>query len=238
MNAFDLSILHFLNSFAHRFLALDAVIVFVMNDNFLRGGFLMALFWSAWIRQDAAAPAERREFLVFGLVACFFSILLVRAIALILPFRERPLHNPALAVRLPYTMDPAALKSWSSFPSDHAALFFCLATALWMVSRRLGILAGLHALLVVTLPRVYAGIHYPSDILAGALLGYGIASLARFAGLRKRVASPVQWAIDRYPAWSHAFFFLLSFEFAETFGTVFNLSYSWHLAHTTLQSLR
>lgn len=237
MNAFDLCILHFLNSFAHRFLAMDAIIVFVMNDNFLRGGFLMALFWSVWARQDRAR-SEEREYLVFGLVACVFSVLLARVLALQLPFRERPLRNPDIILKLPYTMDPGALKGWSSFPSDHATMFFCMATILWMVSKRLGILAACHALLVVTLPRIYAGIHYPTDILAGALLGYGVASLARFASLRKCVAHPVQYLVEHYPAFAYTCFFLLSFEFAETFGTVLNMSYSWHLAQTTLQSLR
>ena len=237
MNAFDLCILHFLNSFAHRFLTMDAVIVFVMNDNFLRGGFLMALFWSAWIRQDDARP-EKREYLIFGLLACFFSVLLARVLALQLPFRERPLRNPGIVLNLPYTMDPGALKGWSSFPSDHATLFFCLATALWMVSRRLGIVAVCHALFVVTLPRVYAGIHYPTDILAGALLGCGVASLARFANFRKWVANPVLRVVEQYPAFSYTCFFLLSFEFAEMFATVFNMSYSWRLAQTTLESLR
>lgn len=237
MNAFDLCIFQFLNSFAHRSPAIDATIIVIMNSNLLRGGFLMALFWSAWVRQDSARP-EKQEFLVFGLVACIFSVLLARVLALQLPFRVRPLHNPEIVLRLPYTMDPSALRDWSSFPSDHATLFFCLATALWMTSRRLGIVAMCHALFVVTLPRVYAGIHYPTDIIAGAMLGCSAASLSMFESLRKAVTHPILYVIEQYPAFFYACFFLLSFEFAEMFGTVFDFSRSYRVLEVTLQSLR
>jgi hypothetical protein len=60
------------------------------------------------------------------------------------------------------------LSGWSSFPSDHACLFFALATGLCLISPVIGGLALLHASLIVSLPRIYLGLHYPTDVLAGA----------------------------------------------------------------------
>ena len=57
-----------------------------------------------------------------------------------------------------------------SFPSDHATATSAIAAGIYLVNRRLGILAGIGALLMA-FARVYAGVHYPSDVLAGLALG-------------------------------------------------------------------
>jgi undecaprenyl-diphosphatase len=237
MNAFDLTIIHFLNAFVHRSTAMDTIVVFVMNDFLLRGGFVMALFWSAWAPQNDA-HAENREVLAFGLVLSICSVLTARILAFALPFRLRPMHNPMLFFKLPYTMDPSTLNGWSSFPSDTATLFFCLAAVLWMTSRRLGILAMCHAVLFVSLPRIYVGIHYPSDILAGALLGCSFASLATFTSIRKSVTAPILRMLTGYPTLFYACLFLVTFEFAIVFDTEFALVRTVRLAQVILQSAR
>jgi membrane-associated phospholipid phosphatase len=59
-----------------------------------------------------------------------------------------------------------------SFPSAHATSSFAVATAMTRVDS-LGALAFLLAL-ALALGRPYLGMHYPSDILAGALLGVAL----------------------------------------------------------------
>jgi undecaprenyl-diphosphatase len=56
-----------------------------------------------------------------------------------------------------------------SFPSAHATSAFAVATAMTRVDS-LGALAFVLAL-VLSLGRPYLGMHYPSDVLAGAVLG-------------------------------------------------------------------
>lgn len=61
-----------------------------------------------------------------------------------------------------------------SFPSDHAAASFAIAVAVFLVSRRVGI-AFLVAAIAIGMARVLIGLHYPGDIAAGALVGFGSA---------------------------------------------------------------
>jgi membrane-associated phospholipid phosphatase len=64
----------------------------------------------------------------------------------------------------------------SSFASDHAMIAGAFAAGLLFLNRRLGTCATLLALLVA-FSRVYVGVHYPSDVGAGLLLGAAIGSI-------------------------------------------------------------
>jgi len=57
-----------------------------------------------------------------------------------------------------------------SFPSDHTAVAFALAWLIYLWSPKAGIWFLALALLI-GVARIIVGIHYPTDILAGMLLG-------------------------------------------------------------------
>jgi undecaprenyl-diphosphatase len=234
VNQFDFSIVHFLNGFAHRSHTFDALIAIVEESNLLKGGVGLALFWWAWFETDKPA-SEKREFLVYALVSSCFALLLGRAVALLIPFRERPLRNPLYPFQIPFGVR-GDVHSWNSCPSDHAILFFCLATCLWMVSRRLGILAMCHAFFVVSLPRIYVGYHYPTDILAGAVLGIGVALGCKLPRLRKRLTDPAFHWLKQHPASFYAFAFAATFEVAELFQSL--LEFQSFVRHGLLAFLR
>lgn len=219
MNPFDTGILHFLNRFAHRSWIFDRIIVSLASDTLLKGGLAMTVFWWLWFRRRQTADEERR-ILLFGVLASFAGVLLARALALLLPFRLRPLHDPLIHFQVPYTLDPKRLIGWSAFPSDHATLFFSLAVTFFFVSRALGVAALAYASVVICLPRLYLGIHYPTDILAGALLGIGVASLGRLQRLRRAVTNPLLKWLEMSPASFYAFLFFCSFSVAELFDSV------------------
>ena len=56
-----------------------------------------------------------------------------------------------------------------SFPSAHAFSSFAVATAMFRVDPATA--GALVVALAISLGRPYLGMHYPSDVLAGALLG-------------------------------------------------------------------
>jgi undecaprenyl-diphosphatase len=57
-----------------------------------------------------------------------------------------------------------------SFPSGHAAFFFALAAIVFYYNRKMGIWYLVFAF-VNGLARIYAGVHWPLDIVGGAIVG-------------------------------------------------------------------
>lgn len=78
--------------------------------------------------------------------------------------RERPCH----LVHTPHLLD-ACSDSWS-FPSTHAVNIFSEATVIALIYPKAGPWAYSFAL-AVGISRVYIGVHYPFDVLGGAVIG-------------------------------------------------------------------
>src|SRR5690606_36462750 len=115
-----------------------------------------------------------RQRLAALLVVSVAAIFVGRVLQLVLPFRLRPIHTPGLDVGLPAGRTSEVLEGWSSMPSDHAVLFFALAVGFLLVNRWAGLAALAQAVVIVSLPRIYLGMHFPSDILVGAVIGGGL----------------------------------------------------------------
>ncbi|MDI5962899.1 phosphatase PAP2 family protein [Streptomyces sp. SL13] len=70
-----------------------------------------------------------------------------------------------------------------AFPSNHTVVAFSAATALFMVARRLGLVAYVLAVLMGA-SRVYVGAHYPHDVAAGIVVGVVFGVLLTWAAGR------------------------------------------------------
>jgi len=141
----------------------------------LLGPFLLyALYRGATVRDDNA-----KTFLTVAIAAVVISLVSVPiadfACSWLKDVTTRPRPCQALeGVRLIVSC-PRSF----SLPSSHAATSFAFITPYFMLTRRF-IQAGwsVYVLMLATLialSRPYLGVHYPSDILAGALLGVTVA---------------------------------------------------------------
>ena len=193
VNAFDRSILEFLNQFSQTSNRFDKFVCMLFGNALLEGGFITSLLWWAWFRKRENAKRDR-VFVISGILLSMVALLIARSIAMLSPFRCRPRYVAILHFRLPLGSETYQMINWSSFPSDHAVLYFSLATCLCFVSRKVGVVALLHAFLVVCMTRIYLGVHYPTDILAGMAIGVGTACLALHERARQAIARPIlQW---------------------------------------------
>jgi len=228
----DRSLATLFNLPAHRSWVSDRLAVFVSDSVLIKSFPAVAVLFYAWSQSKGALTghtlSEKRKVLLYTLCIMPFAILLARALAKVSPFRIRPAENLDLHLRIAYSFDPAELPHWSSFVSDHAVFFFALATGVALVNRRAGLFLYLHALIVIVLPRLYLGIHYPSDLLSGAALGFAIGYLANWSALRSLVAFPgVRLYQSSLPVFYAAFFYVA----AET-GSLYEhlLSFAMHAA--------
>lgn len=214
----DEIVLGWLNQFAGRSWAVDSLVVALSTNGLLKGGVLCTMLWWVWSKQDQA-QAGRRNQAVALLGSCVISMLAARALALAMPFRARPMHEAALHFVLPLGLKPTLLETWSSFPSDHAALFYALATGLFFISRPAGRFALVYTTIFIALPRAYLGLHYPTDLLAGAALGIGIAILGNlYVSNTAPVRRVACWATS-CPGAFYPLFFLITFQIADMFNT-------------------
>ena len=63
-----------------------------------------------------------------------------------------------------------------SFPSGHTSSSVAAATAIYAMNRKWGIVAYVFAVLM-GISRLYLGVHFPTDVLAGAVIGFVMARL-------------------------------------------------------------
>jgi undecaprenyl-diphosphatase len=173
----DWSLLHRLNDFtaAHDSFE-DAIGRFVGLSEALFAGLLVALF--------LAVPPARRALARRAAVSAGASTALALLVGHLLAGwvgRPRPYlaHPDAVHLFTGRSSDP-------SFPSDHATAAFAIAMAIWLRNRTWGaVVLGLAG--VLALGRVALGLHYPSDVVAGALLGIAAALVLFAPPLRRRL---------------------------------------------------
>ena len=125
-----------------------------------------------------------------------------------MPDVHRPGRNPDSASMSPLAVprggkpgQPSDAKGdYASMPSSHAANWFAATMILFVYYRR-SLWFMLPGAMLVSFSRIYNGVHYPSDVLAGAILGAGYAATSVWT-----LASLWQWAGPKwFPLWWRKF---------------------------------
>lgn len=162
----NLAIFQYLNQFAGQFICLDSLIIFCAK--YLP--YLMVLVLGLFL---VFTRDRRRELKMIFYAAA--SVILSRLIITEIIRHFYPHLRPFQI----YNFIPLIYDTASSFPSGHAAFFFAFATIVFIFHKKWGIVYFVGSFIIV-LSRIMAGIHWPTDILGGIIVGIGSAILVKF----------------------------------------------------------
>lgn len=217
----DFALMHWVNQFVGRWPWFDLAVYHISGSEFVKGITIVTVYWYFLFEHSKdkteAKDVEARATLLTVLILVVPAMVVARALARLLPYRERPFFDPALHFQWPYNVDADQFIRWSSFPSDHAALFSALAMGIFFRSRRAGAAVFAYVVLVTFFPRIYMGYHWPSDILAGLVLGILVAYVALIPTVR-HWSKQLYEECNKHSGLFAASLFLLTYEI----GTLFN----------------
>jgi undecaprenyl-diphosphatase len=173
---YDLIIFNFVNGFTNQSKAINLLGIFLAEYlPYVLGIFLLSFL--IWPKKDRV---KNRTMVFVALV----SAIVARLVKTFITFfyqRPRPYVNLPLAHKL---ISMPLSDNFQSFPSGHTIFFFALSTAIYFYNKKLGIFFFICSALI-GIARVFAGVHWPSDIVAGAVLG----TITAFI---------VQWFYEKY----------------------------------------
>jgi undecaprenyl-diphosphatase len=218
-NIFDYFLINHINYFSQKSWLFDNIIRFLSNNHLLKGGFIITFIWWAWFNDN---KSENRKQVIAILLSSTVAMIIARIMVFLLPFRNKPMHIEEINFILPFGMIPEwqKINVLSSFPSDHAVLFFCLSTGLLFISKRIGILTLLYTLLFIAMPRIYLGLHYPTDIIIGGILGTFFSLIGNTYFVKyKFMDLIINFSYSR-PNYFYPIFFLLTFQIADMFNSI------------------
>ncbi len=223
---FDVAILSFFNRFSQHSWYFDRFVVFVDGNNIIKSGIIVAVLWWLWFskHEDEEKKRSVREQILLTILVAFTGIIVARFLAFALPFRVRPVEDAAIQFIQPFNLEKHTYWNWSAFPSDHAVMFFAFAWSLRYISKKVGWLVFGYVTLFICLPRLYLGVHYPTDIIVGMIIGVAMAWFAHLAPIRKflgklLIQPSMRW-LEKSPGTFYPCFFLLTYQIADMFDQI------------------
>ncbi|WP_138493581.1 undecaprenyl-diphosphatase [Paenibacillus pinistramenti] len=188
MMNFDYRMFEWINNLAGHYPFWDNLMTFLAKDG--EYVFFIGVIFYWFVRS-----ARSRQMVVELLIAACAALGIASVIGR-LDYRDRPFVQHHVHQLIAHAAN-------ASFPSDHATAAFAVAAAIWCSKRREGWLWLLLAS-GIAVSRIWTGVHYPLDVISGALLGIlcAIASHFLFSKL-PFIQSAVSRGINQYERLEH-----------------------------------
>jgi undecaprenyl-diphosphatase len=161
---------------AHRFVFLDYIGIFLADYS----QYVLVVILAIWLCSSKQRFLTNRPFIIVGGLSVALARLVIKPLVLMIYAEPRPYMVLEYVRPL---IESATSKDLQSFPSGHALIFFALATALYFYNKKWAKYYFAAAILM-GLSRVYVGVHWPIDIVAGALIGMFSAWFIHFLYLK------------------------------------------------------
>jgi membrane-associated phospholipid phosphatase len=216
----EIELVRWLASLGGQSWVLDRMAVQLVSSLFFRSIPAVAILAGYWAAAGASEQgrASRRQ-VTGGFLAAGLALLLSRLVQNLID-TPRPINDAVLGPLFRGPFGHIIAEDYHSFPSDHAAMLLPLVCAVAALQPWVGAATGL-LLVVGLMARVYTGHHYPSDILAGALIAGSVVWIER------RRPELANWILDlvdrgrrRWPVAVAAVLFVVAFLFAAMFEPV------------------
>lgn len=164
----DYQIFRIINRLAGHWGIVDLLMILIARYGPIVFAMLLAVLWFSGAGDDAVL---RRKTVLRAAISAVLALGFNQLIGLVY-FRPRPFATHEVKLLLPKSGDP-------SFPSDHSTGAAAL-TASAFGATRLATwgMTAMSVLLVIS--RVYVGLHYPLDVLGGAITGILSSFLVRY----------------------------------------------------------
>lgn len=174
MSQLDITIFRWFNSWVGYSPFIDWTIIFRAEYLwYVMAGTVIALVLLTFLPKFRQYRKRHLELLYLASISAFSSRFVVAEVIKYIFSRSRPF------VTLDGVQQLLQHSAGRSFPSGHASLAFAIATAMAFYYPKTSILFFIAAI-NVGVARVVAGVHWPSDILGGALIGIVTAWLAHW----------------------------------------------------------
>lgn len=187
MNSMDASLLIWLNGLSGNIKSFDDLMRLIASDYLMPLVFSLSMF-GLWF--SGKTSSQRMTYQLTALMGISALSISNAVVWLINSLWDRPrpfLDHPDELNLLFYSpTDP-------SFPANPVAIGFAVAMAAWTVNRKFGLWLFAAASLY-GFSRVYVGVFYPTDVVAGALVGIAVYG---FTSYLRRVLEPLVTMVVR-----------------------------------------
>ncbi|SNS91343.1 Undecaprenyl-diphosphatase [Bacillus sp. OK838] len=155
-------IFQWFNGWSGHFSYLDRGMIFITNSV---PYVVIALMLFLWFIANKEKRAEKQYTAIYAVLSCLLG-LLINAILHLVYYHPRPFVAHHVHQLIPHPAD-------SSFVSDHSVLVFSIACTMVLRNDSWKYPTLVWAI-IVGISRIFVGVHYPADVIGGALISYGV----------------------------------------------------------------